>query len=74
MGKNPQNHENVRNEKEVYEQKPIEIDDFNEAEEKEIKKCIEKRKIKRKEVAEKTNFFKIRKNKRKTKKLKKTVE
>ena len=74
MGKNPQNHENVRNETEVYEQKPIEIDDFNEAEEKEIKKCIEKRKIKRKKVAEKTNFFKIRKNKRKTKKLKKTVE
>ena len=74
MGKNPQNHENVRNKTEVYEQKPIEIDDFNEAEENKIKKRIENRKIKREEVAEKTNFFKISKNKRKTRKLKKTVE
>ena len=42
LGKNPQNHENVRNETDVYEQKPIKIDDFNEAEEKEVKECVEK--------------------------------
>ena len=36
--------------------KPIKIDDFNEAKEKEeIKECIEKQKIKQREVAEKNN-------------------
>ena len=37
----------------MYEQKPIKIDDFNEAEEKEAKERVEKIKIKRREVAEK---------------------
>ena len=57
LGKNPQNHENVRNETDVYEQKPIKIDDFNEAEEKEIQERVEKRKIKQREVAEKKKTF-----------------
>ena len=52
LGKNPQKYEGVCNETSVYEQKPIKIDDFNEAEEKEIKEPAEKRKIKRIEVAE----------------------
>ena len=52
LQKNPQNYENVRNETSVYEQKPIKIDDFNEIEEKEVKECVEKIKIKRKEVAD----------------------
>ena len=42
LGKDPQKYENVRNETDVYEQKPIRIDDFNKAEEKEIKERVEK--------------------------------
>ena len=52
LGKNPQKYEGVCNETSVYQQKPIKTDDFNEAEEKEIKDPVEKRKIKRIEVAE----------------------
>ena len=37
LGKNLQNYENVCDEKSVYEQKPLKIDYFNEAEEKEVK-------------------------------------
>ena len=37
LGKNPENHENIRNEINIYEQKPINVDDFNEVEEKEVK-------------------------------------
>ena len=55
LGENPQNYESVHNETSVYKQKPIKIDDFNEAEEKENKEHVEKRKIKRREVAEKNN-------------------
>ena len=57
LGTNPPNYENVRNEADVYEQKPIKIDDFNEAEEKEIQERVEKRKIKQREVAEKKKTF-----------------
>ena len=53
LGKNPQNYEGVCNKISVYEQKPIKIDDFNKAEEKQIKERIEIRKIKRREIAEK---------------------
>ena len=58
LGKNTQNYEDIRNETYVYEQKPLKIDDFNEAEEKEVKEHVEKRKIKRREVAEKNKFEK----------------
>ena len=63
MGKNPQNYESVHNETCVYEQKPIKIDDFNEAYEKEVKERVEKAKIKRREVVEKN---KLKKKKEKT--------
>ena len=56
MGKNPSNYESIRKETNIYEQKPINIDDFNEAEEAEVKQWVEKRKQKRREVAEKLNF------------------
>ena len=46
LGKNPPNYENVHNETDVYEQKPIKIDDFNKGEENETKELVEKRKIK----------------------------
>ena len=67
MGENPQNYESVHNETSVYKQKPIKIDDFNDAEEKENKKHVGKRKIKRREVAEKKFFFKKTKTKNKNK-------
>ena len=56
FGKNPQNYESVHNETCVYEQKSIKINDFNEAEEKEVKESVEKRKIKRRKVAEKNKL------------------
>ena len=37
LGKKPQNYENAYAETSVFEQEPIKIDDFNEAEEKEVK-------------------------------------
>ena len=60
------NYEGVCDETHVYEQKPIKIDKFNEAEEKEVKERVEKRKIKRREIAEKNKLLKKRKNKNKT--------
>ena len=61
LGKNPQNYEGVCNKISVYEQKPIKIDDFNKAEEKQIKERIEIRKIKRREIAENNELFKKKK-------------
>ena len=58
MGKNSDNYESIRNETNINEQKPININDFNEAKEAEIKKRVEKRKQKRREVAEKNKLFK----------------
>ena len=53
----------------LFEQKQIKIDDdFNETEEKEIKECVEKRKLKMREVAEKITLLKKKRNKRKIKK------
>ena len=46
LEKNPRNYEEIRNETYVYEQKPVKIDDLNEAKEKEVKERIEKRKQK----------------------------
>ena len=45
----------IPNETNIYKQKPINVDDFNEVEEKEVKERVEKQKQKRREVAEKTN-------------------
>ena len=56
MGKNPINYETVRKETHVYEQKPVNIDDFNEAEEAEVKKWIEKRKANDKSWQKTINF------------------
>ena len=67
MGKNPDNYESIRNETNIYEQKPINIDDFNEAKETEIKKRVEKRKQKRREVAEKNKLLKKKRKQEETK-------
>ena len=37
MGKNPANYETIRKETNIYEQKPVNIDDFNKSEEAEVK-------------------------------------
>ena len=59
LGKNPENYETVPNETNIYEQKPINVDDFNEVEEKEVKERVEKQK--RREVAEKSKLLKKKK-------------
>ena len=58
LGKNPHNYESVCNETSVYEQKPTKIDDFKDAEEKEVKEHVQKRKQKRREVTENKPFKK----------------
>ena len=69
LSKNPQNYEKIRYDVLLFEQKQIKIDDdFNETEEKEIKECVEKRKLKMREVAEKNTLLKKKRNKRKIKK------
>ena len=69
LGKNPQNYQSVHNESCVYKQKPIKMDDFNKAEEKEVKERKSwKNKNKKKKLLRKINFKKKRKNKKKIKK------
>ena len=68
---NPQNYVQEKNETCTFEQKPIEIDVFNEEEEKEVKEKVEKRKLKRREVAKKNKLLKKKKKPNRTKKLKK---
>ena len=59
LGKNPENYETIPNETNIYKQKPINVDDFNEVEEKEVKERVEKQK--RREVAEKNKLLKKKK-------------
>ena len=44
MGKNAINYENIRKETNIYEQKPVNVDDFNDPEEANVKEQVEKRK------------------------------
>ena len=74
MGKNPSNYESIRKETNIYEQKPINIDDFNEAEAAELKQWVEKRKQKRREVAEKNKLLKKKERWRNESKRKTNVE
>ena len=73
MGKNPENFETIHNETKIYEQKPINIDEFNDVEKTESRECIAKGKEKRRDVAEKNKLLKKRKNKSKKKKAKRTI-
>ena len=61
LGKNSYNYEGVQDETFVYEQKPIEIDGFYETEEKIVEEKVEKKKNKRREVAESNKFLKNKK-------------
>ena len=67
MGKNPINYGTVRKETHMYEQKPVDIDDFNKAEEAEAKQRIEKRKAKRQEPAENIKAIERQKKDKETK-------
>ena len=61
LGKNPENYKSIRNEWNVYEQKPINVDEFNDVEENEVSERVKKRKEKRREVAEKNKLLKKKK-------------
>ena len=61
LGKNPENYESIRNEWNIYEQKPINVDEFNDVEENEVSERVKKRKEKRREVAEKNKLLKKKK-------------
>ena len=67
LDKNPENYENIRNETNIYEQKPTNVHDFNKVEEKGVKERVEKRKQKRREVVEKNKPLKKKENRRKQK-------
>ena len=73
MGKNPENFETIHYETKIYEQKPINIDEFNDVEKTESRECIAKGKEKCRDVAEKNKLLKKRKNKSKKKKAKRTI-
>ena len=68
LDKNPKSHEVIRNEVSVYEKQTIEIDDFDETKEKEIKERVEKIEIKMREGAENNKLLKKKRNKRTIKK------
>ena len=63
LGKNPINYEMVRKETHVFEQKLMIADDFNDAEEAEVKEQANKRKSKRQELAENKKLLKKQKKK-----------
>ena len=71
--KNPKKYEKAHTETCVYTQKPIKIDDFNEAEEEEVKKRFEKMKMKQREVAKNNKFLKKKKKQEKTEEIKKEM-
>ena len=58
LGENPDNNETIRFDNSIFEQKPIKVDDFNEIEEKQVKKRVEEWKEKRCEVAEHNKLLK----------------
>ena len=64
VGKNPSNYESLQKETSIYEQKPINIDDFNDLEEAEVKEWVNKRKQKRCEITENNKLFKKTKKER----------
>ena len=74
MGKNPVNYESIRKEINNYEQKLINIDDFNESEEAEVKQQVEKQKQKRQQVAEKNKLLKKKRKAEETKRKEKDMQ
>ena len=72
MGKNSINYKTVRKEAHVHKQKPMSVDDFNEAKEAEVKERIKKRKAKRKELAENNKLLKRHKKKQRKRNVEST--
>ena len=68
LGKNPNNYESIRDEKNIYEQQPINIDQFNEIEDPEVNERVEKRKQKRLKDAKKNKLLKKNMKRRKLRK------
>ena len=73
LGKNPNIYETIPNETNIYEQKPINIYHFNEIEETEVRERVEKRKQKRREVAEKNKLLKKKNENKKNLRLRKKI-
>ena len=61
MGNNPQKYVQERNETCIFEQKPVDKEDFSEKEEKIVSERVEKCKIKRRAVADKNKLLKKKK-------------
>ena len=72
LGKNPINYETVRKETHVFQQKLMSVDDFNYAEEGEVKEQANKGKARQQELAENKKLLKKQKKKKKKAKSKKT--
>ena len=70
MGKNSINYENIRKETNIYEQKPVNVDDFNDSEEADVKERVGKRKKKTKRGSRKKQTFKKKKRKAEKTKIK----
>ena len=70
LGKNPESYETIRDETNIYHQKPINVDGFNKVEEKEVKERVGKRKQNRREVAEKHKLMKKQQRKQEESKVK----
>ena len=64
LGKNPINYETVRKETHVFQQKLMSVDDFNYAEEGEVKEQANKGKARRQELAENKKLLKKQKKKK----------
>ena len=64
MTKNPNNYESMRKETNIYEQKPTNIDEFNDLGEADLKERVEKRKKKRGERLLKIINFRKKKMKK----------
>ena len=67
LGKNPINYETVRKETHVFQQKLMSVDDFNDAEEGEVKEQANKGKARRQELAENKKLLKKQKKKKESK-------
>ena len=65
LGKDTKNYQIDYSVTNMFEQKPIKIDHFNDEAEKEVKARVEKRKLKRREVTEKNKLLKKRESSRK---------
>ena len=73
LGKKPENYETIRNITSVFEQKSIKVDGFTEIEEKEVKERVEKRKKKRRELAEKNKLLKKKRKQEESKEKEKEM-